>query len=114
VVSAFALLHPHVRFHLTIDSRAAVSTNGDGDRRRAISSVFGAAVAAEVLELVGMPLVAGAVSQPRLSRGSRDGIVLAVNGRPDQRALSRLCAAECYQGPSSGDGTPPHPPPPLA
>src|SRR5256714_10565278 len=33
-VSAFALLHPRVRFHLTIDSRAAVSSDGDGDRRR--------------------------------------------------------------------------------
>src|SRR2546423_2559617 len=34
-VTAFALLHPRVRFHLTIDSRAAVSSDGDGDRRRA-------------------------------------------------------------------------------
>jgi DNA mismatch repair protein MutL len=98
VVSAFALLHPHVRFHLTIDSRAAVSTNGDGDRRRAISAVFGAAVAAEVLELVGMPLVAGAVSQPRLSRGSRDGIVLAVNGRPISARSLVYALEECYLG----------------
>ena len=98
VVSAFALLHPHVRFHLTIESRAAVSTNGDGDRRRAISSVFGAAVAAEVLELVGMPLVEGAVSQPRLSRGSRDGIVLAVNGRPISARSLVYALEECYQG----------------
>src|SRR3989441_982329 len=82
VVSAFALLHPHVRFHLTIDSRAAVSSSGDGDRRRAIAAVYGPPVAAEMLEMVGMPLVAGMVSQPRLSRGSRDGMVLAVNGRP--------------------------------
>ena len=56
VVSAFALLHPHVRFHLTIDARVAVSTTGDGDRRRAIAAVFGAPVAAEMLEMVGMPL----------------------------------------------------------
>ena len=98
VVSAFALLHPHVRFHLTIDSRAAVSTSGDGDRRRAIAAVFGAAVAAEVLELVGMPLVAGAVSQPRLSRGSRDGIVLAVNGRPISARALVYALEECYQG----------------
>jgi DNA mismatch repair protein MutL len=98
VVSAFALLHPHVRFHLTIESRAAVSTNGDGDRRRAISSVFGAAVAAEVLELVGMPLVEGAVSQPRLSRGSRDGIVIAVNGRPISARSLVYALEECYQG----------------
>jgi DNA mismatch repair protein MutL len=115
VVSSFALLHPHVRFHLTIDSRAAVSTSGDGDRRRAIGAVYGAAVAAEVLEIVGMPLnphelagfalssrgpleVAGMVSQPRLSRGSRDGMVMAVNGRPISARSLVYALEECYQG----------------
>ncbi|MGH7764859.1 MAG: DNA mismatch repair endonuclease MutL, partial [Candidatus Dormibacteraceae bacterium] len=102
VVGAFALLHPHVRFHLTVDSRAAVSTSGDGDRRRAISAVFGAPVAAEVLEIVGTPLdpqkVAGMVSQPRLSRGSRDGMVLAVNGRPISARSLVYALEECYQG----------------
>jgi DNA mismatch repair protein MutL len=115
VVSAFALLHPHVRFHLTIDSRVAVSTTGDGDRRRAIAAVFGAPVAAEVLELVGIPLsphelagfasssrgplhASGMVSQPRLSRGSRDGIVVAVNGRPISSRALVYALEECYQG----------------
>ena len=98
VVGAFALLHPHVRFHLTIDDRVAVSTTGDGDRRRAIAAVFGAPVAAEVLEIIGMPLVTGMVSQPRLSRGSRDGIVLAVNGRPISSRALVYALEECYQG----------------
>ena len=98
VVSAFALLHPHVRFHLTIDARVAVSTTGDGDRRRAIAAVFGAPVAAEVLEIVGMPLALGMVSQPRLSRGSRDGIVLGVNGRPISSRSLVYALEECYQG----------------
>jgi DNA mismatch repair protein MutL len=98
VVGAFALLHTHVRFHLTIDARVAVSTTGDGDRRRAIGAVFGAPVAAEVLEIVGMPLATGMVSQPRLSRGSRDGIVLAVNGRPISSRALVYALEECYQG----------------
>ena len=98
VVSAFALLHPHVRFHLTIDSRAAVSSNGDGDRRRAIAAVYGPPVAAEMLEMIGMPLVAGLVSQPRLSRGSRDGMVLAVNGRRISARSLVYALEECYQG----------------
>src|SRR5690348_2457451 len=98
VVSAFALLHPHVRFHLTIDSRAAVSSNGDGDRRRAIGAVYGSPVAGEMLEIVGSPLVIGLVSQPRLSRGSRDGMVLAVNGRPISARSLLYALEECYQG----------------
>jgi len=115
VVGSFALLHPHVRFHLTVDSRAAVSTSGDGDRRRAIGAVYGASVAAEVLEIVGMPLnphelagfalssrrpleIEGMVSQPRLSRGSRDGMVMAVNGRPISARSLVYALEECYQG----------------
>ena len=98
IASAFALLHPHVRFHLTIDSRAAVSTSGDGDRRRAIAAVYGQQVAAEMLEMVGLPLVSGMVSQPRLSRGSRDGMVLAVNGRPISARSLVYALEECYQG----------------
>ena len=98
VVTGFALLHPHVRFHLTIDSRAAVSSTGDGDRRRAIGAVYGPSVAAGMLELMGLPLVTGMVSQPRLSRGSRDGMVLAVNGRPISARSLVYALEECYQG----------------
>ena len=98
VVSAFALLHPQVRFHLTIDSRAALSTSGDADRRRAVASVYGSPVAAEMLELIGPSPVAGMVSQPRLSRGSRDGMVLAVNGRPISARSLVYALEECYQG----------------
>jgi len=98
VVSGFALLHPHVRFQLTIDARSAVSSTGDGDRRRAIGSVHGTQVAAEMLEMIGMPLVIGMVSQPRMSRGSRDGIVLAVNGRPISSRPLMYALEDCYQG----------------
>ena len=98
VVSSFALLHPHVRFQLTIDARSAVNSTGDGDRRRAIGSVHGAAVAAEMLEMMGMPLVSGMVSQSRMSRGSRDGIVLAVNGRPISSRPLVYALEDCYQG----------------
>jgi DNA mismatch repair protein MutL len=98
IVSAFALLHPHVRFHLTIDSRAAVSSSGDGDRRRALAAVYGQPVAAEMLEVTGTPMVTGLVSQPRLSRGSRDGMVLAVNGRPISARSLVYALEECYQG----------------
>jgi DNA mismatch repair protein MutL len=98
VVSAFALVHPHVRFHLTIDNRVAVSSSGDGDRRRAIGAIYGAPVASEMLEMVGLPLITGMVSQPRLSRGSRDGMVLAVNGRPVSARALIYALEECYQG----------------
>jgi DNA mismatch repair protein MutL len=98
VVAAYALLHPHVKFQLTIDGRAVLVTTGDGNRRRASAAVHGAAVAAEMLEIVGLPLVTGIVSQPRVSRGGRDWIVLAVNARPIASRTLLFALEECYQG----------------
>ena len=98
VVASYALLHPHVRFQLSVDGRAVLATPGDGDRRRASNAVHGAAVAAEMLEIVGFPPVGGMVSQPRLSRGSRDWIVLAVNARPIASRTLLFALEECYQG----------------
>ena len=43
-------------------------------------------------------LVTGLVSQPRLSRGNRDGMVLAVNGRPISARSLVYALEECYQG----------------
>lgn len=97
-VSALALLHPAVKFQLTVDGRTSVATLGDGDRRRCVGSVYGAAVAAEMLEIVGMPLATGVVSQPRVSRGTRDAIVLAVNGRPIVSRTLLYALEDCYQG----------------
>jgi DNA mismatch repair protein MutL len=51
-----------------------------------------------MLEIIGMPLVTGMVSQPRMSRGSRDGIVLAVNGRPISSRPLLYALEDCYQG----------------
>jgi DNA mismatch repair protein MutL len=51
-----------------------------------------------MLEMVGMPLMTGMVSQPRLSRGSRDGMVVAVNGRPISARSLVYALEECYSG----------------
>jgi DNA mismatch repair protein MutL len=51
-----------------------------------------------MLEMVGMPVVTGMVSQPRLSRGSRDGMVVAVNGRPISARSLVYALEECYSG----------------
>jgi DNA mismatch repair protein MutL len=51
-----------------------------------------------MLEMVGMPLMTGMVSQPRLSRGSRDGMVVAVNGRPINARALVYALEECYSG----------------
>jgi DNA mismatch repair protein MutL len=97
VVHSYALLYPEVRFHMTVDGRTALRTPGSGDPRAAVAAVLGPQVAAELREVAGDG-TRGMVSEPRLSRRSRDAILLAVNRRPIvSRALS-FAVEECYLG----------------
>ena len=96
-VQSYALLYPEVRFEMSVDGRSALRTPGDGDPRAAAAAVLGAAVAAELLN-VEAEGVHGLVSQPRLSRGNRDAILLAVNRRPAASRSLQFAVEECYAG----------------
>ena len=96
-VHSYALLYPEVRFELSVDGRSALKTAGDGDARAAAAAVLGRAVASELMEVEG-EAVHGLVSQPRLSRGSRDAILMAVNRRPIASRSLLYAIEECYLG----------------
>lgn len=96
-VQSYALLYPEVRFELTVDGRSALRTPGDGDARAAAAAVLGPMVAAELLQVDGDG-VCGLVSQPRLSRGTRDSVLLAVNRRPAASRSLLYAIEECYVG----------------
>ena len=96
VVQQYALLHPALRFRTAVDGRTALQTAGTG-LTDALAAVHGAASAREMLTL-DWPEVSGAVSQPKLSRGTRDGILLAVNGRPIASRALGFALDECYRG----------------
>ena len=96
-VHSYALLYPEVRFEMTVDGRSTLKTPGDGDLSAAAAAVHGTAVAGELLE-VEEDGVRGLVSQPRLSRGSRDGIIIAINRRPAVSRSLLYALEECYQG----------------
>jgi DNA mismatch repair protein MutL len=93
----YALLYPEVRFDVSVEGRTAVRSPGSGDLRAAISAVLGPAVAREMLE-VASDEVRGMVSEPRLSRGSRDAMLLAVNRRPITSRALGYALEECYLG----------------
>ena len=86
MVTQFALAYPQVRFSLSSDGRRTFETSGSGDLREVAGRIFGASTAARLLEVGGHDLdravhVSGLVSPPDLSRPSRTGMSLFVNGR---------------------------------
>jgi DNA mismatch repair protein MutL len=97
VVHACALLYPEVRFEVLVDGRAVLRTSGEGDQRQSAAAVLGREVAAELMT-VDAAGVRGLISQPRLSRGTRDAILLAVNRRPISSRSLAYAVEECYLG----------------
>jgi DNA mismatch repair protein MutL len=96
VVQQYALLRPSLRLRVIVDGRTALQTTG-GHRADAIAAVHGPAVARE-MRLVAAEGVTGAISPPKLSRGNRDGVLLAVNGRPVASRALGFALDECYRG----------------
>ncbi|MGE0540049.1 MAG: DNA mismatch repair endonuclease MutL [Dehalococcoidia bacterium] len=86
VVTQCALAYPQIRFALTVDGRRTFETSGSADLRDVAARVFGVAAAAQLLAVGGGDLdrivhVSGLVSPPDLSRPTRAGISVFVNGR---------------------------------
>jgi DNA mismatch repair protein MutL len=84
VVSHYALAYPEVAFSLSVDGRRVLGTPGDGDPRAAAAGVYGAPVAARLLEVRGgdaVFAVRGLVSPPELTRAGRGAVSVFVNRR---------------------------------
>lgn len=96
-IQAYALLYPEVRFEVLVDGRSAMRTPGDASPATAAAAVLGPAVGAELFR-VDADGVRGLASPPRLSRGSRDGILLSVNRRPVVSRSLGFAVEECYLG----------------
>jgi DNA mismatch repair protein MutL len=83
-VRRYALAHPDVRFTLTLDGHAALTTSGSGIEN-ALAEVFGAAVGQAMMTLgphrTGAVEWSGYLSGRHVTRSSRHHITLIVNGR---------------------------------
>ncbi|MBJ7599891.1 MAG: DNA mismatch repair endonuclease MutL [Candidatus Nephthysia bennettiae] len=97
IAQGLAMLYPEVRFEVLVEGRIALRSPGRGGLRATATAVLGEAVSDELLD-VEADGVRGLASQPSLSRGSRDGILLGVNRRPVASRALGFAVEECYQG----------------
>lgn len=103
VVTQYALARPDIRFSVTNENRRVLQTPGSGVLRDGAAAVLGADTAAQLLELPPDPnanpliTVTGLVSPPGITRSSRGGISLFVNGRWVQNRSLSYAIEEAYQ-----------------
>jgi DNA mismatch repair protein MutL len=101
LVARYALAYPSIRFQLTVDGRVSLTTPGSGRPGEALLAVYGAEVAAGMLEVQGAGpepdyRVDGFASAPRLHRANRSHMTFFVNRRWVQNRLLSLAVEEAY------------------
>jgi DNA mismatch repair protein MutL len=102
LVTRYALAYPLIAFSLSQESRSALHTAGNGDRREVLASIFGLEAAKEMMQLPrtehrGMVLE-GFVSPPSIHRSNRRELTFFVNGRWVQDASLSAAVLQAYHG----------------
>lgn len=84
VVNRLALSHPEVAFRLIHNERKLLQTTGNGDVRQVLASIYGLAIAKQLVPVSGTSLdykITGFASMPEVTRASRNYISTMINGR---------------------------------
>jgi len=84
LVTRYALAYPAVRFRLMVEGTQTLQTNGSGDRREVLASLYGLDTARQMLEVIaeeeGISLC-GFISPLSITRSNRREITFFINGR---------------------------------
>ncbi len=101
LVTRYAMARPSVRFNLTIDGRKTLTTNGSGELREAVASVYGSEAASSMLTISaaedGLAKVHGFAGPPTFSRAQSGYVTLVLNGRWIQDRRLIYAVEEAYQ-----------------
>src|ERR1700731_4073367 len=97
LVGELALGNPTIAFSLEIDGRRVFETPGTGELRAAFASVYDSSTASAMLS-VDASTVRGLISPPALHRGSKEHVVIMVNGRRIQHRNLVFAVEQAYRG----------------
>ena len=97
LVGELALGNPTIAFSLDTDRRRVFETPGTGDLRATFAAVYDTPTATAMLS-VDEPSVRGLISPPALHRGTKDHVVILVNGRRIQHRNLVFAVEQAYRG----------------
>jgi len=84
IVNRIALAHPEVSIRLVHNGKKLLHTNGNGDVRQVLASIYGLSIAKKMKKLTLESLdfeINGYVALPEITRASRNYISTIINGR---------------------------------
>jgi DNA mismatch repair protein MutL len=99
LVTRYALAYPKVKLHLFHEGQPVFQTNGSGDRREVLSTLYGVDLARQMLEVSleesGISM-SGYISPIALTRSNRHEITFFVNGRWVQDTALAAALIQAY------------------
>ena len=103
LVARYALAYPGVRLQLIVDGRPVITTPGSGKAREILLELYGAEVAASMLEVTGEDpetgyRVHGFISPPSVNRANRTYMTFFINHRWIQNRMLSYALEEAYHG----------------
>jgi len=97
LVGELALGNPTIAFSLEVDRRRVLETPGTGNLRATFAAVYDIETAAAMLSIEEAS-VRGLISPPAMHRGTRDHVVILVNGRRIQHRNLVFAVEQAYRG----------------
>ena len=97
LVGELALGNPTIAFSLQVDRRRVIETPGTDDLRATFAAVYDSETATAMLS-IDESGVHGLISPPALHRGTRDHVVVLVNGRRIQHRNLVFAIEQAYRG----------------
>lgn len=100
LVSRYAIAYPGIRFSLTQDGNRSFLTPGNGDRREAVSAIYGVDLAKQLLEVIFTDhdiRITGFISPTSITRANRREMNFFVNGRWIQDSSLSAAVNQAYQ-----------------
>ncbi|MCI8965184.1 MAG: DNA mismatch repair endonuclease MutL [Clostridia bacterium] len=101
VITRLALVNRNIAFKLINNGKTVVQTNGDGETKSVIYSIYGKDVAEAILdveyELNGIT-VSGVIGKPEICRSNRSHQIFFVNGRYIKDKTLSAAAEQAFKG----------------
>ena len=101
VMQRVALVHPEISIKLINSGKTILQTNGNGDLKSVVYSIYGREVAEEILPVTyeyEYVKVSGAIGKPAIARSNRANQVFFVNDRYIKDKTLTAAAEQAYKG----------------
>ena len=101
VITRIALVHPEIAIKLINTGKTTIQTNGNGDLKSVIYSIYGKEIAEEIIPVsfeYEYIKVNGVIGKPAIARSNRSNQIFFVNKRYIKDKTLRAAAEQAYKG----------------